>query len=160
VEEVNATSVRLDALRAEIGSSRMRVAAAQKKHEVSTQGIRQIMSGYRWAVEETASSESRVRTSRSFDLSLRGGYDRIFGVRDGIPLFAMLTLTISPVAIFHQPSLERQAQQGRFGWESQGIEGIHDRVTVLLARLQESLGAQLRRRSDARLLLADLEGRY
>lgn len=160
VEELNATSVRLDALRAEIGSSRMRAAAAERKHTVSERGVRDIMRIYRDAIEQVASSESRVRTSRNFDLSLRGGYDRVFGVRDGVPLFATLTLTIHPFAIFRQPPLERQAHRGRFEWASLGVEGIHDRVSVLLSRMQTTLEAQRRRRADAKLLLADLEARY
>jgi len=160
VEELNATSVRVDELRAEIGSSRARVAVSEQRHAVLQPAVGEVMRRYRVAVEQAARSESRARMSRSYDVSLRGGYDRIFGVRDGVPLFAMLTLTISPAAMLRQPALEQQAQHGRFGWASQGVEGIYDRVAVLLSRLQAVSEAQLRRRADAKLLLADLEVRY
>lgn len=159
LEEVNATSLRVDALRADLGSSRARVAVVARKHPVPQQPATVLMQSYRTAVGRTAESESRVRLSRRYDLSLRAGYDRLFGVRDGVPVSATLTFTYS-LGSLAQPRAEALAQQGRSGWASAGIEGIHDRVAVLLSKLQGMLGVQAQRREEARVLLADLEARY
>jgi hypothetical protein len=52
------------------------------------------------------------------------------------------------------------AQQGRTGWAAHGIEGIHDRVSVLLSKLQGVLEVQSKRARETSVLLADLETRY
>jgi hypothetical protein len=159
VEDVNATSLRVDSLRADLGSSRARIAAAARKHRVSPRNVTDLMLSFQAAADRLAESESRVRQSRWFDLGVRAGYDRLFGVRDGIPLSATLTLTISPGAMA-QPEAEDQARRGRLGWATKGLEGVHDRVAILLLRLRAVLEAQGRRGQDTRVLLADLEARY
>lgn len=160
VEEVNATGLRVDTLRSELGSSRAHVAASARKHRVSAQPVTELMRSYRATVEQVAQSESRVRMSRRFDLALRAGYDQLFGVRYGIPLAATLTFTINPGALLAQPPAEEQAQRGRIGWASFGLEGIHDRVAILVSRLRAVLEAQSRRTQETSVLLADLEARY
>jgi hypothetical protein len=159
VEEVNATSLRVNTLRSELGSSRARVAAASRKHLVPREPVTTLMQSYQRAVGQTAESESRVRLSRRYDLSLRAGYDRLFGIRDGIPLSATLTFTYS-LGSLAQPRAEAQAQHGRLGWATTGIEGIHDRVAILLSKLQGVLQVQSQRSNEVGVLLADLQTRY
>ncbi len=159
VEEVNATSLRVDTLRSELALSRARVAASARRHPVSAQPVAELMRSYRAATERVAQSESRVRLSRRFDLALRAGYDRLFGVRDGIPLAATLTLTFSPGTLV-QRAAEQQAQRGRSGWATTGVEGVHDRVAILVSRLRAVMEAQSRRGREVSVFLADLETRY
>jgi hypothetical protein len=159
VEAVNATTLRVDGLRSELGSSRARVAAAARKHPVPHDAAAVLMQSYRDAAAHIAEAESRVRLSRRYDLSLRAGYDRLFDVREGIPIAATLTFTYSLGALT-QPRLEALAQQGRTGWAAHGIEGIHDRVSVLLSKLQGVLEVQSKRARETSVLLADLETRY
>ena len=159
LEEVNATSLRVGSLRSELGSSRARVAAAARKHPVPRAPVAGLMQSYQKAVGLTAESESRVRLSRRYDLSLRAGYDRLFGVRDGIPLLATLTFTYN-LGSLAQPRAEALAQQGRRGWATAGVESIHDRVAILLSKLQGVLEVQSQRGREASVLLADLETRY
>jgi hypothetical protein len=159
LEAVNATSLRVDALRSELGSCRARVAASARKHPVPREPAAILMQSYEKAVGHTAESESQVRLSRRYDLSLRAGYDRLFGVRDGVPLLATLTFTYN-LGSLAQPRAEALAQQGRKGWATTGVEGIHDRVAVLLAKLQGTLQVQAQRGRETSALLADLETRY
>lgn len=159
VEGVNATTLRVDGIRAELGSSRAKVAAVARKHPVPREPAVMLMQAYRSAAAWTAERESRVRLSRRYDLSLRAGYDRLFGVREGIPVLATLTFTYS-LGSLTQPKLEAMAQQGRTGWATFGIEGIHDRVSLLLTKLRGVLDVQLRRVRETSVLLADLETRY
>jgi len=159
VEEVNALTLRVDSLRSDLGSSRARVAASARKHPVSDRPATELMRSYQIAADALAQSESRVRLSRRYDVLLRAGYDRLFGVRDGIPLSATLTFTFSPGSLA-QPKAEEQARRGRNGWTTQGVEGIHDRVAILLSRLRAVLEVQSQRRIETRVLLADLEARY
>jgi len=159
VEEVNATSLRVNALRSELGSSRARVAASTRKHQVSPRHVVELMQSYRAAAEQVALNESRVRLSRRYDLFLRAGYDRLFGVRDGIPLAATLIFTFSPGSLA-QPKAEAQTQRGHDGWATTGVEGIHDRVAILLSRLRSTMEVQSQRATETSVLLADLEARY
>lgn len=159
VEAVNATTLRVDGLRSELGSSRARVAAAARKHPVPHEPVALLLQSYRKAAGQTAEAESQVRLSRRYDLSLRTGYDRLFGVREGVPVLATLTFTYS-LGSLTQPRLEALAQQGRTGWATRGIEGIHDRVSVLLSKLQGVLDVQSKRARETNVLLADLEARY
>lgn len=159
VEALNATTLRVEGIRSELGSCRARVAAAARKHSVPREPAAVLMQSYRVAASQTAESESRVRLSRRYDLSLRAGYDRLFGVREGIPILATLTFTYS-LGSLTQPRLETMAQQGRAGWANFGIEGIHDRVRVLLSKLQGLLDVQSQRARENSVLLADLESRY
>jgi hypothetical protein len=159
VEAVNATTLRVDGIRAELGASRAKVAAVARKHPVPREPATALMQAYRMAVGRTAERESQVRLSRRYDLSLRAGYDRLFGVREGIPVLATLTFTYS-LGSLTQPRLEARAQQGRTGWASFGIEGIHDRVSLLLTKLRSVLEVQSQRATETSVLLADLETRY
>jgi hypothetical protein len=118
-----------------------------------------LMQSYQKAVGQTAERESRVRLSRRYDLSLRAGYDRLFGIRDGIPLLATLTFTYN-LGSLAQPRAEALAQQGRMGWATTGVEGVHDRVAILLAKLRGVLEVQSQRARESSVLLADLETRY
>jgi hypothetical protein len=159
VEAVNATTLRVEGLRGELGSSRAKVAAVARKHPAPHEPAAALMQAYRTAAGQTAEQESRVRLSRRYDLSLRAGYDRLFGVREGIPVLATLTFTYSLGALT-QPRLETLAQEGRTGWATFGIEGIHDRVSLLLAKLRGVLDVQSQRARETSVLLADLETRY
>jgi hypothetical protein len=159
VEAVNATTLRVDGLRSELGASRARVAAAARKHPVPRASAAVLMQSYRKAAGQTAEAESQVRLSRRYDLSLRAGYDRLFGVREGIPIMTTLTFSYS-LGSLTQPRLEALAQQGRTGWATRGIEGIHDRVSVLLSKLRGVLDVQSQRAQETNVLLADLEARY
>jgi hypothetical protein len=159
VEEVNATTLRVEGMRAEIGSWRARAAAIGRKHGVSPQPVAELMRAYREAVAELARFEARVRRSRRWDLSARAGYDRFFGVRDGVPIFGSVTLSFSPGSLT-QPSVERQAELGRVGWAALGIEGVHDRSALLMSRLRVLMEAQAQRQRENAVLLADLEARH
>ena len=151
--------LRVAALRSELGGSRAKVAAMARKHQVSAQPVAVLMKAYQMAVDDVEQSESRVRRSRRYDLSARAGYDRLFGVRDGIPVSATLTFTFSPGS-FAQPRAEEQARRGRSVWATTGVEGIHDRVAIMLSRLHAVLAVQSQRSSETAVLLADLEARY
>ena len=159
VEEVNAMGLRVAALRSELGGGRAKVAAIARKHHVSAQPVTALMKAYQMAVEEVAQSESRVRLSRRYDLFARAGYDRLFGIRDCIPVSATLTFTFSPGSLV-QPKAEEQARYGRSVWATTGVEWIHDRVAIMLSRLRAVLEVQSQRSSETAVLLADLEARY
>lgn len=158
VEAVNATTLRVDSLRFELAASRARVAAATGKHPVPRARVAVLMQSYREAVGQTSQSDSRVRLSRRYDLAVRAGYDRLSGVREGLPISATLTFTYNLGALA-QPRAEALARQGRTGWAASGVEGIHDRVSVLLSKLEGVLQVQRQRASETGVLLADLEAR-
>jgi len=102
--------------------------------------------------------EAQLRQSRAFDLSLRAGYDQVFGVRDVVPLFAVVSLTINPAALY-QPVPEAEAQKSRVRWARAETEGAAQKVELLAGRLRATLEGERRRLRETGVLLADVEGR-
>jgi hypothetical protein len=107
---------------------------------------------------EVEKYEARLRESRAFDVSVRGGYDQFFGQRDVLPLFVVLSLTVNPAAIY-QPFADADARKSRVRWARAMNEGVDQKVELLANRLRAALEGERRRLRDTTVLLADVEGR-
>jgi hypothetical protein len=110
------------------------------------------------AEEEVERAEARLRESRAFDLSVRGGYDRVFGLRDQAPLFAVVSLTVNPAA-FYQPFADAEARRARVRWAHAQTDGFAQKAELLAQRLRALLAGERRRLRESAVQLADLEGR-
>jgi hypothetical protein len=111
------------------------------------------------AEAEVERREARVRASRAWDVSVRGGYDQIFGTSASYtPIFALVTVTANLGGLL-QPAAEARAVPGRAEWARRQVEGADDRVDQAIARLRALREADRRRLDDTQLLLADLEER-
>jgi hypothetical protein len=64
------------------------------------------------AERKVESADGALRRLAAFDLSVRGGYDRFFGTRDNLPLFAVVSLTFTPGALA-QGGYEDRAREAR-----------------------------------------------
>ena len=102
--------------------------------------------------------DAQLRQSRAFDVSLRGGYDQVFGQRDVLPLFAVVSMTLNPAAIY-QPVPEAEALRARVRWVHAETEGVAQKVELLAGRLRATLAGERRRLRETAVLLADVEGR-
>jgi hypothetical protein len=117
-----------------------------------------LITKYQLATEEVERIDAHLRRSRAFDVSLRGGYDQIFGIRDNLPLFAVVSLTVNP-AVFYQPFADAEARRGRVRWARVETEGPAQKVELLAERLRATFHGEKRRLEESKVLLADLEGR-
>jgi hypothetical protein len=121
--------------------------------------VEEVMRDHGEAEGEVERREARVRASRAWDVSVRGGYDRVFGTSVSYtPIFGLVTITANVGGLL-QPAAEARAVSGRVEWARRQVEGTDDRVEQALARLRALRDADRRRLDDTRLLLADLEER-
>lgn len=160
VEQVEAMQVRVDSLRAEAAETRAGLQALARMPAPPERSIASVLADRDEAEAEAEKYDARVRMSHAWDVSVRGGYDRIFGSPVSYtPVFALATVTLNIGGLF-QPAAENRATEGRVGWARAEVEGADDRVEQALVRLRSLLDVERKRLEETRVLLADLEVRY
>jgi hypothetical protein len=160
VEKVHALELRVDALRSSALETREVLEAYSNAPTPPAKPVEEVMRDRDRAEAEAERYEARVRQSRAWDVSLRGGYDRIFGASPSFtPLFALVTVSVN-LGGFLQPGEEERAKRGRVAWARMQVEGLDDRIEQMLARMRALLSAEEERRAQTKVLLADLEARY
>jgi hypothetical protein len=111
------------------------------------------------AVDRVERYEARLRELLAFDLSVRGGFDQIYGATgDYTPVFGVVSLSFNP-AVFYQTYADAQARQARVRWAGAETEGIGQKVELLANRLRATLAGERRRLHETTVLLADVEAR-
>jgi hypothetical protein len=159
VDEVNGTQMRVETLRQLASEAHQQMDAMASAPPTPKTSIRQAVAARDDAEVETEKQDGRIRASYGWDLTLRGGYDRIFGIRDDTPLFAMATLTVN-LGWFFQGGANADAESARKEWARAQIEGDDDRVEQVVARLRAVREAEIVRLRESTIVLADLEQRY
>jgi len=89
---------------------------------------------------------------------VRGGYDRFFGTRDDLPLFAVVSLTVTPERC-STPRYEDRARDARVAWHRAEEEGIAQRVERLTRRLQAVKVSETRRLQEVSEQLTAVQSR-
>jgi len=159
VEQVDATQLRVDALRALASEAHGDLSRLEHLPQPPARPVAQVMSERDQGEEETERQDGRVRRSRAWDLSVRGGYDQIFGASISYtPVFALVSLTLNVGGLF-QGGAEEHARHGRVAWTRAQVEGIDDRVDQAVARLRALRDTERKRLDETKVLLADLEAR-
>ena len=156
VEELGAAQLRVDDLETQSAGAEALRAGLPSRSTVS--GPTHLLEKHRTADAEVGKYEARLRMLSAFDLSLRGGYDRFFGLRDDLPLFGVISLTINPAALY-LPFVDSDAAKARARVLRAENEGIEQKASLLSARLKAVLLEERRRMGEVRVLLADIEGR-
>ena len=160
IEQVGALELRVDALRAMASQTRAERDAMARAPQAPARPVGEVLHDRDEAEAEVGRYEAHVRESRGWDVSVRGGYDQIFGTSlSYTPVFAMVTVTAS-VGVLFQPSAEDHAVTGRVAWARHQVEGADDRVDQALARMRALREADRKRLDDTRVLLVDLEARW
>jgi hypothetical protein len=156
IEELSAVELRFDELTGAIGEAEALRAGLPARSQLpapQTLLLRDLA-----ATAEVERYEGRLRWVRGFDVSVRGGYDQVFGVRNDLPLFAVVSLTFNP-AMFYQPAANAEAYVARQRWVGAETEGVAQKARLLAARLRALLAAERRRLAEATVRLADVEAR-
>jgi hypothetical protein len=160
IGQVGALELRVDGLRAMVAEARSQRDAMARAPQPPARSIADLMSERGEAEAQAERYAARVRESRAWDVSVRGGYDQIFGASYSYtPIFALVTVTASVGALL-QPAADDRAVAGRAAWARLQVEGADDRAEQALARLRALRESDRRRVDETRVLLADLESRW
>ncbi|HEX9102475.1 MAG TPA: hypothetical protein VF997_09735 [Polyangia bacterium] len=156
VEELEATQVRVDDLEAALLSAETLRAGLPARSALPPP--EELLRRHREADAEVLKYDARLRLTGAFDISVRGGYDRFFGLRDDVPLFGVVSLTINPAAVY-LPFAESDAARARARVVRSENDAVEQKVELLAARLRALYAGECRRLGELRVLLADVEGR-
>ena len=156
VEELEATQVRVDDLEAAVMEAETLRAGLPSRSALPSP--EELLRRHREADEEVGKYEARLRLTEAFDISVRAGYDRFFGLRDQLPLFGVVSFTLSP-AIVYMPSLESDAARARARVLRAENDSVEQKAELLASRLRALYASECRRLGEVRVLLADVEGR-
>jgi len=159
-ELLTATQLRVDALRATLAETRQSLAVAATSAFTGTPRSIPALQKMRDTAETALErSEGSFRRAQAWDLVLRGGYDRIFDVRDQLPLFGIATISLKP-GWFGQFAADRRAREARLAWSRQQSVGIDARAEVVLRQYRAIEDSEQQRLRESAALLADLETRW
>jgi hypothetical protein len=159
VDELGGTQLRLDTLRQIAADSHQQMDSLASAPPTPHKSIRQAVTDRDEAEVATEREDGRIRASYGWDLVLKGGFDKIFGVTDNAPFFAMATLTVS-LGWFLQGGANSDARDARRDWVRAQVEGDDDRVEQVIQRLRSVRDEETARLRESTTLLADLDARY
>jgi hypothetical protein len=101
---------------------------------------------------------SSLRQAGAVQLTLRGGYDKLFGVAQDVPVFGAVALELNP-GWFWQRAHDERAERAH----DELLQTERSNGQVSLAELRQRLGAELRvvrrRRAEVNAVLGDLSSR-
>ena len=159
VDELGSTELRADSLRQLAAEAHRDVEALSALPSAKNQPVDTALAARDEAEETAERAEASVRSSHGWDLSVRGGYDRVYGVRDYVPLFAMATVTVD-TGWFFQGAANSDAREARREWVRHEVEGVDDRVEQVLQRLRALRRAESSREHETATLAGELETRF
>jgi len=157
-QELDAAELRRDGLRA-LGVQTARELASLPAATEASPSLVTLVAAHRAADSDVERFGATLREAGVWNLTLRGGYDQVFGIESsGVPLFGLLTLTFN-LGGLALSSPHAQAAESRRAWVAQEDEGVGREVGRLQERLRASRDAERERLRQATVLLRDLESR-
>ncbi len=154
LDELNATELRVDGLRALFAQTAREQAALAAAEPAEAADLTPLLEARRGADLESQRLAANLRESSAWGFHVRAGYDRVFGLESGAPFFATLNLSYNLGGLL-QPEANARAEQGRRLW----ARGEDADVETRLAELRAVHAAERARLGQTRMLLADLEAR-
>lgn len=152
-DELEATQLRFDDFQSEIVTAEALKAGLPPRAQLETPDA--LIKQHRDADAEVGRLEARLRQAQAWDVQIRGGYDQFFGLRDTLPLFGVISLTVNPAAIY-QPFAESAAARARARAVRYENDGAEQKAELLASRLRELLAGERRRLGQVRALVADV----
>ncbi|HSZ20993.1 MAG TPA: hypothetical protein VK770_14450 [Candidatus Acidoferrum sp.] len=102
--------------------------------------------------------EGKAREAGAWDISVRGGVERVFNAPQESPYFATVTLSFNLGRLW-QGSADRRASEGFRHWIQEDPTGASQRTSVLLQHFRAIQAAEAERLRENDILLDDLEQR-
>jgi hypothetical protein len=154
LDELQAYELRLDDIRQtlrETALERKRLEGLPQPPEVP---LTELVAELQAADDEVEGLSADLRRTSTWELGVRGGYDKIIG-SEALPVFGMVTFSWNTGALW-QGAANARARTGRSGWVAADVTGAAHRARQLLREL-ELLHASARTRLDeVNALEADL----
>jgi len=158
VQEHEALALRIDGLRERLASAELEAAALAPAPEAGGEPAAGSFERLRrWTAEKQAVA-SRLRRAGALSLTLRGGYDEVFGVAQDVPVFGSVSLEFNP-GWFWQGGYDDQAERAHAQGVQAGVLGQRESLDALAHRLEAELGILRRRKGEVASALADLAQR-
>ena len=158
VQEHEALALRIDGLRERLASAELEAAALPPAPEADGEPAAGSFERLRrWTAEKQAVA-SRLRRAGALSLTLRGGYDEVFGVAQDVPVFGSVSLEFNP-GWFWQGGYDDQAERAHAQGVEAGVLGQRESLDALARRLEVELGILRRRKGEVATALADLAQR-
>jgi hypothetical protein len=151
--EHGALELRVDDLRQRLADAELALAALPEPPD-DTPPRASLAQLRRWTAEEQAVA-SKMRRAGALSLTLRGGYDEVFGVPQELPVFGSLTLEFNP-GWFWQPALDERAERAHAESVAAEALGQNESLAALARRFAAELVVLRRRRAEVETNLADL----
>lgn len=111
------------------------------------------------AEESVQSVEGRLRRLDAFDVNLRAGYERIFGLERSLPLFGSVTVRFAPGS-FWQSDHESRAASARKSWAEDRVRQVRERVDAAAKGLAQQLAVSRQQQARLEADVAELQRRY
>lgn len=157
LQEHTALAIRVDGLRRELAQAERERAALPKTARSPGDPGGPIERLRRWAARREDAA-SALRRSNALTITLRGGYDEIFGVEQRLPVFGSFALELNPGWLFqHEHEARAQRAAGELALSDATSGGLT--LRELRERLRAELAIVRRRRQEVFALLDDLEAR-
>jgi hypothetical protein len=157
VDELNATELRVDSLRADLLQTSETLDQQAERATPPRMSAEELLAKRDAAEQELARREVTDWQAKAWDVVARVGYDRIYGVRDTNPIFGSVAVEFN-FGFFFEGGASRQAAAGRRAWADAQMEGLDQRVRLTLIRARAQLAGDTKRYEQTHTLLADLEG--
>jgi len=155
IDELHALQMRLDALRRLAHQTRVEREALPEVGVPARETLPSLLSGFAAADGRVERLSAALRQARAWDLSVRAGYDQVFGLSQGVPVVAFVTATFNP-GYFWQPAADARAQEGRQAFLGDDQRHGDAQLQALVGRLRSTLAAERERLEEVQVLSRDL----
>jgi hypothetical protein len=157
VQEHEALALRVDGLRERLAAAELELAALPAvgpDAEPPTGSFERLR---RWTAEKQAVASS-LRRAGALAITLRGGYDELFGVPQDVPVFGSVSLEFNP-GWFWQHGIDARAERAHGESVAADMLGRKQGLAALARQLEAELAIVRRRSTEVRKALADIEQR-
>ena len=145
---------RLDGLRAAMTGAQQDLETASNP-ELSS-GVETLIAERRAADENLQTYQQRLDSTALWDVTLRGGYDRIIDLPERLPVYGAVTLTVN-LGVLALGDSHAVAQRAHAAWSAQEGGGLEERVRHTQRRLSAMLTAHSQRVTDLERQVARLD---
>jgi hypothetical protein len=157
LQEHEALALRVDGLRERLAAAELELAAMVPSPAGDAPASGSFERLRRWTAKKQAVASS-LRRAGALSLTLRGGYDELFGVPQTLPVFGSVSLEFNP-GWFWQQGLDEQAELAHAESVEANVLGQKQGLEAVARRLDTELAIVRRRRAEVKAALGDLEQR-
>lgn len=160
LQEHTLTRARVDALRQATIEAEFELASVSPRTNagVPARLASRVFEDLRLSEARRQEVEGQLRRVEGFGVSIRGGYDEVFGVPQSLPIFGAVTVDFVPGGLW-QPAREREGVQARQRWVEHRIQEAQERLRSASERVKQQLEVSERQIAQLELRVTELEAR-